>query len=67
MYTNIPREEIKHIVNNVIKNNYGINEKIQNEIAQILEVVLEQNYFQSDHEYYKQTNGGSISNTSKGI
>jgi hypothetical protein len=56
MYTNIPETEIANIVNNVIEN-HGIDKNTQKEIMQILGIVLEQNYFQTDQEFYKQTDG----------
>jgi hypothetical protein len=50
MYTNIPKEDIKNIVYNISKNNYEIEENTQKEIIHILEIVLQQNYFQFDQE-----------------
>jgi hypothetical protein len=57
IYTNIPKGEIINIVNSITENNYKIDESAQKEIIHTLETVLEQNYFQVDQEYYKQTDG----------
>jgi hypothetical protein len=57
MYTNIPIVEIINIVNSITENNHEIDRKAQKEIMHMLGTVLEQNYFQVDQEYYKQTDG----------
>jgi glycine/serine hydroxymethyltransferase len=56
MYTNIPKTEIAKIVRNVIEN-HGIDKNTKKEIMQRLGIILEQNNFQTDQEYYKQTDG----------
>jgi hypothetical protein len=60
MYTHIPKVAIINIVNTVTKNNHEIDENIQKGIIHILKTVLEQNYFQVDQEYYKQTDGLAV-------
>jgi hypothetical protein len=55
MYTNIPRKHIMNITNNILENNTEIQSKIRKEIIYILKVITEQNYFQFDQKYYKQT------------
>jgi hypothetical protein len=57
MYTNIPKTDIINIISNIINEDKDINKDYQYEIIQILKTVLEQNYFQIDNEYYKQTDG----------
>jgi hypothetical protein len=57
MYTNIPKIGIRHIINSVLENNKEINRNIQKETIHILKTVIEQNYFQFNQEYYKQTDG----------
>jgi hypothetical protein len=54
MYTNIPQAEIINIINNIIQNIQGIETNVQKEIIHILEIIMEQNYFQFNQEYYKQ-------------
>jgi hypothetical protein len=56
MYTNIPKIGIMNTVNTILEN-LGTETKVQKEIMQILRTVVEQNYFQFDQEYYKQTDG----------
>jgi hypothetical protein len=41
----------------IVEGNQQINFNIQKEILFILETVMEQNYFQFDQHYYKQTKG----------
>jgi hypothetical protein len=57
MYKNIPRKDITHIINNILDNNNKIQVNNQKEITCILKTVMEQNYFQFDQKYYKQTEG----------
>jgi Tfp pilus assembly pilus retraction ATPase PilT len=57
MYTNIPRIEATDIITNTLKINSGINENSQKEIMHILKTIMEQNYFQFEQKYYKQTDG----------
>jgi hypothetical protein len=59
MFTNIPRQDIIHtrIINNILENNTEIQSKIRKEIIYILKIIIEQNYFQFDQKYYKQTEG----------
>jgi hypothetical protein len=66
MYTNIPKTEITNIVNGIIEN-HGIDKNTQKEIMQILGIVLEQNYFQTDQEYYKQTDGLAMAATTSSV
>jgi hypothetical protein len=56
VYTNIPKNDIITITKNILQN-YDINIDTQKEIIQLMNTLLEQNYFQHDHKYYKQTNG----------
>jgi hypothetical protein len=53
MYTNIPSKEIINITNNVLENNIEIEANTQKEI--IHRIILRQNYFQFDQQYYEQT------------
>jgi hypothetical protein len=56
MYTNILKNGIIHVVNTKLEK-LGTETNIQKKIMQILGIVIEQNYFQFNQEYYKQTNG----------
>jgi hypothetical protein len=56
MYTNIPRKDIINIIKN-ISNNTQIQVNIRKEMTYILKKVMEQNYFQFDQKYCKQTEG----------
>ena len=57
MYTNIPKNDIKNITKNILQHNYNTNINAQKEIMYILNIVLEQNYFQYEQKHYKQTDG----------
>jgi hypothetical protein len=57
MYTNIPKNDTINIINNILESNSKITMNIQKEILHILQTVIEQNYFQFDQQYYKQTDG----------
>jgi hypothetical protein len=60
MYTNISKIDIVNIINNVLENNQEINRNIQKETLHILQTMVEQNYFQVDGDYYKQTDGLAV-------
>jgi hypothetical protein len=55
MYTNIPKINTISIICNLLGGNPEINMNIQKEILHTLKMVMEQNYFQFDQHYYKQT------------
>jgi hypothetical protein len=57
MYTNIPKIGVINIIKKILQNNNKIEKNIQKETVHILETIIEQNYFQFDQEYYKQTDG----------
>jgi ribosome-binding factor A len=44
MYTNIPTEELKHIIENTLKNNLVNSGHIQ-EIITLYDLIVKQNYF----------------------
>jgi hypothetical protein len=46
-----------NIINNILKNNPASNKNNHEEIVHTLQVIIEQNYFQIDQQYYKQTDG----------
>jgi hypothetical protein len=52
-YAYIPKSDVV----NVLENNTGVKKTTQNEIIHILKMILEQNYFQFDQQYYSQTEG----------
>jgi hypothetical protein len=54
MYTNIPQQDATHIIHNILQN---YNENVANNILNMLQIVLQQNYFQFDNQYYKQNVG----------
>ena len=57
MYTNIPKKDIMNITKNILQRNHNTNINTQKEIMCIMNTVLEQNYFQYEQKYYKQTDG----------
>jgi hypothetical protein len=58
--TNIPKIDTKDIITRIPKINFGINEHSQKEIIHILETAMQQNYFQFEEKYYKQTDGLAV-------
>jgi hypothetical protein len=57
MYTNIQRKEFINITNNVLENNIEIEASARKEIIHIMRIIMRQNYFQFDQQYYGQTEG----------
>jgi hypothetical protein len=57
MYTNIPKNEVINIIKDILENNKEIGTNTQKEIIHIIRTILEQNCFQVEQEYYKQSNG----------
>jgi hypothetical protein len=55
VYTNISKNNIMNIINNILQNGHEIEDKVQTEIMHILKTVIDHNYFQFDLEYYKQS------------
>jgi hypothetical protein len=55
MYTNIPRKEVINITNNILENNVEIEASTREEIIFIMGIIMKQNYFQFDQQYYEQT------------
>jgi hypothetical protein len=53
MYKNIPQQDATHVIHNILKNDENMADNIQN----MLQTILEQNYFQFDNQYYKQNIG----------
>jgi hypothetical protein len=54
MYTNIPQQDTTHIIHNILLN---YNENIAHNIRNMLQIILQQNYFQFDNQFYKQNMG----------
>jgi hypothetical protein len=55
MYANIPKLDTINIIISMLNLNPEINNNSQKEITRIIKTVIEQNYFQFDQQYYKQT------------
>jgi hypothetical protein len=55
MYTNILKTDTINIINNILQDNQKTNRSTQKKY--ILQTVMEQNYFEFDQQYYKQTDG----------
>jgi hypothetical protein len=49
MYTNIPTNELKEIITNILNNNHYINKKEKEDILNTLNMILEQNYLQNNN------------------
>jgi hypothetical protein len=54
MYTNIPQQDTILIIHNILQN---YNENVADDILNMLQITLQQNYFQFDNQYYKQNIG----------
>jgi hypothetical protein len=52
MYTNVPNHYTINIISTILKGNPQSNENFH-----ITQTIMEQNYFQFNQQYYKQTNG----------
>jgi hypothetical protein len=57
MYTNTQKRDIINATNSILESNTEVHTNIRNEIIQVLQMVMAQNYFQSDQQYFKQTDG----------
>jgi hypothetical protein len=57
MYTNIPTYELKHIITNILNNDHYTSKEGKEELLDILDMILEQNYLQHNNEFYKQNEG----------
>jgi hypothetical protein len=57
MFTNIPKNSITNIINDILRNNREIKDKIRKEITHVLQTLIDQNYFPFDLEYYKHSDG----------
>jgi hypothetical protein len=57
MYTNIPTNELKDIITNILNNDHYTSKKEKEEILNILDIILEQNYLQFNNQFYKQNEG----------
>jgi hypothetical protein len=55
IYTNIPRTEATNIIATILKTNSSINNN-NNSLKEIIHI-MEQNYFQFEQKFYKQTDG----------
>jgi uncharacterized Rossmann fold enzyme len=53
MYTNIPTNKLKEIITNIL-NDYHTNKEEKEELLNILDMILEQNYVQFNNQYHKQ-------------
>jgi hypothetical protein len=57
MYNNIPESDTMNVSKIILESNPEINMNVRKYIINILQTVIEQNYFQSDQQYSKQTDG----------
>jgi hypothetical protein len=51
MYINIPKRNAINIINNILESHSEIHMNIRKEIMHIMQMVMEQNYFQFDKQY----------------
>jgi hypothetical protein len=56
MYSNIPTQDVKKLIIDIAKNNQLHNDVIQ-EIEQLTNLIIEQNYFEMDSKFYYQSEG----------
>jgi hypothetical protein len=57
MYTNIPTSELRNIIKNIVDQNYCMSNVEKDELLSLLNLILEQNYFQFKNQFYKQNDG----------
>jgi hypothetical protein len=68
LYTNIPIKETLQITrNNLIDNNSGLSTDAINELIDLLQITLEQNYFAFNGKYYLQDKGLAMGSPLSGI
>jgi hypothetical protein len=67
MYTNIPKTDTTNIINNILRNNHETNNNTREEIMHLVHLVTEQNYFQFDKQYYKETEGLAMGDSTSAI
>jgi hypothetical protein len=66
MCTNIPTTQIKDIIITCLNNN-NVYEDVKTEISNIINIIIEQNYFQFNNKYYKQKEGLAMGAPSSAI
>jgi predicted HAD superfamily hydrolase len=66
MYTNIPTDELKNIIEATLHNNSICTESIQ-EIITIYELIVKQNYFTHNEQFLQQTSGLAMGAQSSAI
>jgi hypothetical protein len=66
MYTNIPTDALKHIIENALKNNSVDTEHTQ-EILTIYDLIIKQNYFTHDKHFWHQKTGLAMGAPSSAI
>jgi hypothetical protein len=60
MYTNIPQDELPHIIQYALENSHTTHDTFITEVQNLIHVILEQNYFQFYNLLYKQTHGLAV-------
>ena len=56
MYSNVPTGDLLHIID-LICGQQLIEEKVKNDLKNLAKIVLEQNYFQFENNFYSQERG----------
>jgi hypothetical protein len=59
MYSNIPTQDINKLIIDIARKNHIHNDVIQ-EIEQLTNLVIEQNYFEMDSKYYHRSEGLAV-------
>ena len=57
MYTNIPIKDTIQILNNLLISNKTLDNLQIKELLQLLQVILKQNYFSFNNQYFSQNDG----------
>lgn len=53
MYTNIPTSELVNIIRNILNSDYSTSKEEKDELVNLVNMILEQNYFQFNNQFFK--------------
>jgi hypothetical protein len=67
LYTNIPIKQTLEIIEKNLKNNPTLTTEARNELMNLLEITLQQNYFRFNEKFYSQPDGLAMGSPLSGI
>jgi hypothetical protein len=54
MFTNTPTSKLVNIIENIMSHDHSINKEEKNELIRLVNIILEQNYFNFNSQFFKQ-------------